>query len=62
MYWIREEGSSVLVKGERIQEAISTLRNTLFTIFKKWAFLVLWGPGSFIPDLVYFLSKSVSEK
>jgi hypothetical protein len=33
--FIREEGRIDLVKGERIQEAISTLRNTLFTIYKK---------------------------
>jgi hypothetical protein len=53
---IREEGRIDLVKGERIQDTIFTLRDTLFTI-KKVIISGVVDPGSFIPDLVYFLSN-----
>jgi hypothetical protein len=32
---LREEGRIDLVKGERIQDTIATLRDTLFTVLKK---------------------------
>jgi hypothetical protein len=38
---IREEGRIDLVKGERIQDTIATLRDTLFTFSTKFSFLVL---------------------
>jgi hypothetical protein len=50
----REEGRIDLVKGERIQDTIATLRDTLFTVLK----IVISGvvdPVEFIPDIVRIL-------
>ncbi len=44
------------MKGERIQNTISTLRDTLFTI-KKIVISGVVNPVEFNPDLVYFLSN-----
>jgi hypothetical protein len=41
---IREEGRIDLVKGERIQGTIATLRDTLFTIYKKIVISVVVDP------------------
>jgi hypothetical protein len=42
--FIREEGRIDLVKGERIQDTIATLRDTLFIVYKKMVISVVVDP------------------